>query len=106
MRPIPWREMLATRWFPSQATPSKEPEEQGSASGVHEVRKRFSGSRDDLISRRMSSSDEEDSEEERKKKKRMRESENGEAMFGWRERERLLRKKMTLSFCFEAAPKL
>lgn len=79
--------MLATRRFPSQATPSKEPEEQGSASGVHEVRKRFSGSREDLISRRMSSSDEEeDSEGERKKKKkRMRKSESGEAMFGWRE---------------------
>lgn len=84
MRPIPWRDMLATRWFPSQATPSKEPEEQGSASGVHEVRKRFSGSREDLISRRMSSSEEEDSERERKKK-RMRESESGEAMFGLRE---------------------
>jgi len=78
--------MLATRRFPSHATPSKEPEEQGSASGVHEVRKRFSGSREDLISRRMSSSEEEeDSAEERKKKKRMRKSVSGETMFGWRE---------------------
>lgn len=80
--------MLATRRFPSQATPSNEPEEQGSASGVHEVRKRFSGSREDLISRRMLSSEEEDSEGERKrkkKKKRMRKSESGEAMFGSRE---------------------
>lgn len=77
--------MLATRRFPSQATPSNEPEEQGSASGVHEVRKRFSGSREDLISRRMLSSEEEDSEGERMKKKRMRKSKSGEAMFGWRE---------------------
>jgi hypothetical protein len=43
------------------------------------VRKRFSGSREDLISRRMSSSEEEeDSAEERKKKKRMRKSVSGE----------------------------
>lgn len=83
VRPIPWRDMLATRRFPSQATPSKEPGEQGSASGVQEVRKRFCGSREDLMSRRMSSSDEEDGEGERKRKMvRMRESESGEAMFG------------------------
>lgn len=84
VRPIPWRDMLATRRFPSQATPSKEPGEQGSESGVHEVRKRFCGSREDLMSRRMSSSDGEDCECERKRKEkeRMRESETGETMFG------------------------